>query len=61
MLVIYAVIVEESVGKLLLAGFVSGLISAIIDAACIIVRVKLNPELAGTLLARWPGANALPH
>ncbi len=47
-LVIYAIIVEESVGKLLLAGFVPGIISAIIYGACIMVRVKLNPELAGT-------------
>ena len=46
-LVIYAIIVEESVGKLLLAGFIPGLISAVIYAGCIVVRVKLNPELAG--------------
>jgi tripartite ATP-independent transporter DctM subunit len=46
-LVIYAIIVEESVGKLLLAGFIPGIISAIIYAGSIIVRVKLNPALGG--------------
>ncbi len=47
-LVIYAIIVEESVGKLLMAGFIPGIISAIIYAMSIYVRVKLNPKLAGT-------------
>lgn len=36
-LVIYAIIVEESVGKLLLAGFLPGLVSALIYAAIIVV------------------------
>lgn len=44
-LVIYAIIVEESVGKLLLAGFLPGIVSALIYAAIIIIRVKLKPEL----------------
>jgi tripartite ATP-independent transporter DctM subunit len=45
-LVIYAIIVEESVGKLLLAGFIPGIISALIYAALIWSRVMLNRELA---------------
>ncbi|NCF29858.1 MAG: TRAP transporter large permease subunit [Gammaproteobacteria bacterium] len=44
-LVIYAIIVEESVGRLLIAGFVPGVVSALVYAAIIIVRAKLNPEL----------------
>jgi tripartite ATP-independent transporter DctM subunit len=44
-LVIYAIIVEESVGRLLIAGFVPGVVSALVNAAIIIVRAKLNPEL----------------
>jgi tripartite ATP-independent transporter DctM subunit len=47
-LVIYAIIVEESVGQLLLAGFIPGVVSAIVYAAIIIFRVKLNPELGAT-------------
>ncbi len=44
-LVIYAIIVEESVGRLLIAGFVPGLVSALIYAALIIGQCKLRPEL----------------
>ncbi len=45
-LVIYAIIVEESVGALLLAGFLPGVFSAFVYAAIIIVWAKLNPNLA---------------
>ena len=44
-LVIYAIIVEESVGTLILAGFVPGLISALIYAILIIGQCWLKPEL----------------
>lgn len=44
-LVIYAIIVEESVGALLLAGFLPGLVSALIYAAIIIIWAKVNPKL----------------
>lgn len=44
-LVIYAIIVEESVGRLLVAGFVPGVISAIIYMAIIVIRAKINPNL----------------
>ncbi len=43
-LVIYAIIVEESVGKLLLAGFLPGLVSAIIYGLIIVVTVMIKPE-----------------
>ena len=45
-LVIYAIIVEEAVGQLLLAGFIPGIISAVIYAALISARVIWNPKLA---------------
>jgi len=44
-LVIYAIIVEESVGTLIMAGFVPGVISALIYAALIIGQCKINPDL----------------
>ena len=44
-LVIYAIIVEESIGRLLVAGFIPGIVSAIIYAALIIVMAVRNPEL----------------
>jgi len=45
-LVIYAIIVEESVGQLLLAGFIPGVLSAFIYAFLISGRVMISPELA---------------
>jgi tripartite ATP-independent transporter DctM subunit len=48
-LVIYAIIVEESVGRLLVAGFIPGIVSALVYAAIIILRAKLNPELGRPL------------
>jgi len=44
-LVLYGIIVEESVGALLLAGFVPGVLSAILYAGFIVLRVKMTPEL----------------
>ncbi|WP_340109641.1 TRAP transporter large permease [Pikeienuella sp. HZG-20] len=43
-LVIYAIIVEESVGALLLAGFLPGLFSAVVYAVIIIGWSSLRPE-----------------
>jgi tripartite ATP-independent transporter DctM subunit len=50
-LVIYAIIVEESVGTLILAGFLPGVVSAIIYAMLIIGQCIWKPELG----------RALPH
>jgi len=44
-LVIYAIIVEESVGKLLLAGFIPGFVSALIYAGLVIGMAKYRPTL----------------
>ena len=44
-LVIYAIIVEQSVGKLLLAGFLPGLASALIYVALIVLMCTVKPEL----------------
>jgi len=44
-LVVYAIIVEQSVGALLLAGFIPGVVSAIIYATLIIGQCILKPEL----------------
>ena len=44
-LVIYAIIVEESVGTLILAGFVPGIISALIYAMLIIGQCVAKPEM----------------
>lgn len=46
MLVIYAIIVEESVGKLLIAGFIPGVVSALIYGALVVFLAKMKPESA---------------
>ncbi len=43
-LVIYAIIVEESVGALLLAGFLPGVFSAVVYALIIVGWAMLNPD-----------------
>jgi len=43
-LVIYAIIVEESVGALLLAGFLPGIVSALIYALIIVAWAKFRPQ-----------------
>jgi tripartite ATP-independent transporter DctM subunit len=60
-LVIYAIIVEESVGALLLAGFLPGLVSAAIYMLLIMVRAMLRPEIGPpvggfTWKERWQAA-----
>ncbi|MGO1118163.1 TRAP transporter large permease [Rhodovibrionaceae bacterium A322] len=44
-LVIYAIIVEQSVGKLLLAGFLPGAVSALIYAGLVIFMAKTRKDL----------------
>ena len=63
-LVIYAIIVEESVGKLLLAGLLPGLVSVLIYAGLIVALCMARPDLGrpvrgigwGERLASLPGA-----
>jgi tripartite ATP-independent transporter DctM subunit len=57
-LVIYAIIVEESVGTLIIAGFLPGVVSAIIYAALIVGQCVWKPEL-GAAIASPPLAERL--
>ena len=52
-LVIYAIIVEESVGALIIAGFIPGIISAIIYAMLIIGQCMIKPDLGRPI--EFPG------
>lgn len=45
LLVIYGIVVEQSIGDLLIAGFVPGIISALVYCAIVVLRCKLNPAL----------------
>jgi len=63
-LVIYAIITESSVGALLLAGFLPGLVSAMIYGGLIIGMARMRPDLGppvggftfGERMASLPGA-----
>ena len=45
-MVIYAIITEQSIGKMLLAGVIPGILSAVIYAVMIIVVVRIKPHLS---------------
>jgi tripartite ATP-independent transporter DctM subunit len=45
-MVVYAILTEQSIGRLLMAGYLPGILSAFILMAMIYVRVKRNPALA---------------
>ncbi|MGJ7462119.1 TRAP transporter large permease [Halomonas sp. MA07-2] len=47
LLVLYGVYAQVSVGQLFMAGFIPGVLSALLYIAMIMVRTKLNPNLAG--------------
>ncbi|MBK0400510.1 TRAP transporter large permease [Limibaculum sp. M0105] len=47
LLILYGVYAQVSVGQLFMAGFIPGILSALIYMAMIVIRVKLKPELAG--------------
>ncbi len=49
LLVLYGVYAQVSVGQLFMAGFIPGLLSALIYMAMIVARVKARPELAGSV------------
>jgi len=44
-LVVYGIIAEASIGRLLLAGFIPGVISAIVYAATVLILFKRDPDL----------------
>jgi len=45
LMVLYGIFTEESIGQLLLAGLIPGVLSAAIYMAMIYVRARLNPEI----------------
>ena len=47
LLILYGVYAQVSVGQLFMAGFIPGILSALIYMAMIVTRVSLNPSLAG--------------
>ena len=55
LLVVYGIITEQSIGKLLIAGFVPGLVSALVYAVIITYRCWRQPELGPRITGySWP-------
>ena len=54
LMIIYGIITEQSIGKLLIAGFIPGIISALIYMGMISFWVKLRPEIAPLIEERPP-------
>jgi len=52
LMIIYGIITEQSIGKLLIAGFIPGVISAIIYMGMISCWAKLRPEIAPIITER---------
>lgn len=48
-LVIYGIIVEQSIGALLLAGFIPGALSAVVYSAIVVARVMITPEMGAAM------------
>src|SRR5690606_8347556 len=46
LMILYGYVAEVSIAKVFMAGFLPGLISALMFAGMIILRAKLNPALA---------------
>lgn len=53
-MVVYAVMTEVSVGKMLIAGLFPGLITAVLYGLLLYVRVKRNPSLTGDAIPPYP-------
>jgi len=56
LMVIYGYFADVSIAKLFMAGFVPGIMSAMMFAAMIITRVKLNPALAPPVAENFTAA-----
>jgi tripartite ATP-independent transporter DctM subunit len=55
LLVVYGIITEQSIGKLLVAGFVPGIVSALVYGAIITYRCWRQPELGPPITGyTWP-------
>ena len=55
LLVVYGIVTEQSIGKLLIAGFVPGIFSAFVYALIITYRCWRNPELGPRITGyTWP-------
>jgi C4-dicarboxylate transporter DctM subunit len=53
LMILYAVYAEISVAKIFLAGVLPGILTAVIYSMMIVIRVKINPKLAGPTIEKF--------
>jgi len=53
-MVVYAIMTEVSVGKMLMAGLLPGVITAVLYGVMLYIRVKRNPSLTGDAIPPCP-------
>ncbi len=56
LMVLYGYFADVSIAKLFMAGFIPGILSALMFAAMIIIRVKVNPSLAPPVVEEFDAA-----
>jgi len=49
LMIMYAIVAEESVSKLLIGGILPGVLTAVVYMVLVAIRVKINPELAPSM------------
>ncbi len=59
LLVLYGVYAQVSIGQLFMAGFLPGILSALLYMGMIVLRARLNPALAGHVDERFSRAEKL--
>ena len=54
MMIMYTIFTDESLGRMLIGGFIPGMLSAAIYMAMIYARVRFNPDLAAVRVEKVP-------
>lgn len=50
LMILYAILTNQSIGRLFAGGIIPGMITATVYAVLIVIRIKLNPKLVNTAL-----------
>ena len=53
LMIIYCILTEQSIGRMFMAGFVPGFMTAFVYTSLIYIRVKRNPSLAPLITERY--------
>ncbi len=59
LLIVYALLTEQSIGKVFIAALVPGLLATLLYALSVLVQIRVKPELAGAIPPRRPARENL--